>query len=317
MTEVVATALNVSVGGAASLTNTIIDAIKAKRMLLVLDNCEHLLLDVAELVEMILARCPDVRILATSREGLGVDGERVWPLRSLGVPGANADTAAVASTAAAQLLLDRAARSRAALHARSFERGCGRRDLSASRWHPARDRARGGAPDRRCSPRRSRRASTSGSGSSPAGSGVASNGTRRCGPRSTGRTRCSVHASARSSIGSRCLPEVSMPPVPTQLLPRSNSIDSQRSTSSTSSSRSRWWSPSRESAAIPATRSWRRCASTDWTARRGVGVGHRSTPSRRALRGCSRRRPRPSCSAATSWSGARESTQRSTTSELR
>ena len=53
-------------------------------------------------------RCPDIRILATSREGLGVLGERVWPLRSLATPASTDSTEALASTAAVQLLVDRA-----------------------------------------------------------------------------------------------------------------------------------------------------------------------------------------------------------------
>ena len=73
-----------------------------------MDNCEHLIGDVAELVEEMVHRCPDVRVLATSREGLGVLGERVWPLRSLATPKGTDSTQALASTAAVQLLVDRA-----------------------------------------------------------------------------------------------------------------------------------------------------------------------------------------------------------------
>lgn len=108
LAEVVATALNVSAGGSASLVDAIVDAIRTKRMLLLLDNCEHLLLDVADLVDAVLVGCPQVRILATSREGLGVDGERVWPLRSLAVPAADAAGDAVAASAAVRLFVDRA-----------------------------------------------------------------------------------------------------------------------------------------------------------------------------------------------------------------
>jgi predicted ATPase len=52
---------------------------------LVLDNCEHLLDGAAALASAVIRRCPRVRLLATSREGLGVAGEQVWPLRSLSV----------------------------------------------------------------------------------------------------------------------------------------------------------------------------------------------------------------------------------------
>jgi predicted ATPase/DNA-binding SARP family transcriptional activator len=53
------------------------------RVLLVLDNCEHLAPDVASLVESLLAECPSLVILATSREPLGVEGERSWPVPPL------------------------------------------------------------------------------------------------------------------------------------------------------------------------------------------------------------------------------------------
>ncbi|WP_411074241.1 AfsR/SARP family transcriptional regulator [Streptomyces sp. cmx-4-7] len=56
-----------------------------RRMLLLLDNCEHVVGAAAELAETLLARCPDLRILATSREPLGVPGEVVRPLGPLPV----------------------------------------------------------------------------------------------------------------------------------------------------------------------------------------------------------------------------------------
>jgi predicted ATPase len=60
--------------------------LRTRRLLLVLDNCEHLMAPVAELAAAILARCPGVSILATSREALGVAGECVFRLRPLPVP---------------------------------------------------------------------------------------------------------------------------------------------------------------------------------------------------------------------------------------
>ncbi|SDJ73242.1 ATP-binding protein [Nonomuraea jiangxiensis] len=53
------------------------------RRLLILDNCEHLLDDAAALADLVLSRCPDVTVLATSRERLGVPGERVVPISPL------------------------------------------------------------------------------------------------------------------------------------------------------------------------------------------------------------------------------------------
>ncbi|HVR31926.1 MAG TPA: adenylate/guanylate cyclase domain-containing protein [Acidimicrobiia bacterium] len=64
----------------------------ARQALLVLDNCEHLIDDVASFVDVLLRACPDVRVLATSREGLGVSGEALWRVPSLRV---DEDAAAV------------------------------------------------------------------------------------------------------------------------------------------------------------------------------------------------------------------------------
>ncbi|HEY8885425.1 MAG TPA: TIR domain-containing protein, partial [Chloroflexota bacterium] len=65
------------------LLSVLVDALRARRVLLLLDNCEHLLDACAQLVDALLRGCPEVRILATSREVLGIDGEarrRVPPL---------------------------------------------------------------------------------------------------------------------------------------------------------------------------------------------------------------------------------------------
>jgi predicted ATPase len=85
LTQVVATALGVVQRAQMSLPESVIDFLRPRKMLVVLDNCEHLLDSAAELAEAILAGAPGVRVLATSREGLGIPGEHVWPLRSLSV----------------------------------------------------------------------------------------------------------------------------------------------------------------------------------------------------------------------------------------
>ena len=61
-------------------------ALRDERLLILLDNCEHLAGACAELVEGLLRRCPGLAVLATSRELLGVAGERVWPVPALSVP---------------------------------------------------------------------------------------------------------------------------------------------------------------------------------------------------------------------------------------
>jgi len=60
------------------------DYLRQREALLILDNCEHVLDPVADLVDVVLAQCPGVRVLATSREALEVDGEQGWRIPSLG-----------------------------------------------------------------------------------------------------------------------------------------------------------------------------------------------------------------------------------------
>ena len=78
-------------------------------MLIVLDNCEHLIEPVAGLVQAILERCPLVRILATSREALAVPGEVQLAVAPLPVPSKETPSERVAEFPAARLFLDRAA----------------------------------------------------------------------------------------------------------------------------------------------------------------------------------------------------------------
>jgi predicted ATPase len=63
----------------------LVGQLRSSRLLLVLDNCEHLIDAVAELVSAIGLACSEVRVLCTSREAVGVEGERLWPLRPLAV----------------------------------------------------------------------------------------------------------------------------------------------------------------------------------------------------------------------------------------
>ncbi len=84
---------------------SVVEYLQPRELLLVVDNCEHLLSVASEFVERVLRTCPGVRVLATSREGLGIPGEQLWPLRSLGMPVSAAD---VAASDAVQLFVDRA-----------------------------------------------------------------------------------------------------------------------------------------------------------------------------------------------------------------
>jgi predicted ATPase/DNA-binding SARP family transcriptional activator len=84
------------------------ELLTGRDVILVLDNCEHLIDAVATLAARLLAVAPAVRILATSREPLGLTGETLAPVPSLPLPAPGADAGALAGNAAARLFADRA-----------------------------------------------------------------------------------------------------------------------------------------------------------------------------------------------------------------
>jgi predicted ATPase/class 3 adenylate cyclase len=97
----VATTLGVTPQAGSSVADSVAAALSGRQMLVVLDNCEHLLDAVADVVEAILARTTAVKVLATSREGLRAAGEQLWPVPSL-------DVRAGANSAAVELFVERA-----------------------------------------------------------------------------------------------------------------------------------------------------------------------------------------------------------------
>lgn len=82
----VANVLSVSPTAGRRLVDALVDAVRPQRLLLVLDNCEHVIEDVALLVETMLRNAPSVTILSTSREALAIDGEVAWPVPPLERP---------------------------------------------------------------------------------------------------------------------------------------------------------------------------------------------------------------------------------------
>ncbi|WP_189175142.1 BTAD domain-containing putative transcriptional regulator [Streptomyces lasiicapitis] len=106
-------------GGAANatLTDRLIAAIRDREALLILDNCEHVIESAATFAHGVLGQCRRLRILATSREPLGITGEALWPVEPLALPEGDADPSGIESSPAVQLLRDRA--------------GAVRRDLAA------------------------------------------------------------------------------------------------------------------------------------------------------------------------------------------
>src|SRR4029077_17948858 len=86
---------------------SVCDYLSAKQALIILDNCEHLLDAAAEIAEAILLAAPGVRVLATSREPLGIVGERLLGVRSLHVT-SELGLEAISACEAVQLFLERA-----------------------------------------------------------------------------------------------------------------------------------------------------------------------------------------------------------------
>jgi predicted ATPase/class 3 adenylate cyclase len=85
--QTVASVLSIPEQPGRRLVDTLVDHLHDRTLLLVLDNCEHLLSACAELTDALLRHCPSLRILVTSREGLGIAGETLYPVPSLSVPG--------------------------------------------------------------------------------------------------------------------------------------------------------------------------------------------------------------------------------------
>jgi predicted ATPase/class 3 adenylate cyclase len=88
--------------------DVMVEFLRGKQLLLLLDNCEHLLDGAAALAGMLQRSCERLVILATSREGLGIEGERLVPVPTLRVPDADADLAAITEAEAVRLFAERA-----------------------------------------------------------------------------------------------------------------------------------------------------------------------------------------------------------------
>ncbi|MFG1997955.1 BTAD domain-containing putative transcriptional regulator [Spirillospora sp. NPDC048911] len=86
--DVVATALGIRDDEAGDLAGQLANALRGRRLLLVLDNCEHVIEPVAALVESLLKAVPELHVLATSQEPLGMGGETLWTVPPLAEPSA-------------------------------------------------------------------------------------------------------------------------------------------------------------------------------------------------------------------------------------
>jgi predicted ATPase/DNA-binding CsgD family transcriptional regulator/Tfp pilus assembly protein PilF len=110
--QAVATTLGVREEQGVPLAQTLAEALRSRHMLLILDTCEHQVSDCATLVQLLLARCPWLRIIATSREPLRVRGETVWRVPPLDLPPDGASGAELAAHEAVRLFAARAAGAR-------------------------------------------------------------------------------------------------------------------------------------------------------------------------------------------------------------
>ncbi len=86
----------------------LVAAIRERDALLILDNCEHVIESAAAFAQRVLGECQRLRILATSREPLGITGEALWLVEPLALPHRDADPAEIESSPAVRLLRDRA-----------------------------------------------------------------------------------------------------------------------------------------------------------------------------------------------------------------
>ena len=132
--DALATALGITVQTGMTVTASVAHAVTGRNMLIVLDNCEHVIDAAADLVDTILTRSSTTQIIATSREGLRVGAEHLWPVPSLDVGAGTTSTAVV-------LFVERACRGQTWLQpARRSRCDCGHGNLRPPGRYSARHR---------------------------------------------------------------------------------------------------------------------------------------------------------------------------------
>ena len=90
------------------ITETLVDAVGDRSLLVLLDNCEHLIDACAKLADALLRGCPNIVLLTTSREPLGIDGEQVYRVPSMVTPAEGDGVDVIRSAEAVRLFADRA-----------------------------------------------------------------------------------------------------------------------------------------------------------------------------------------------------------------
>ena len=106
--DAVAAVLSVTAGAGQGTREALVEFLRSKQLLLVLDNCEHVLAEAAALAGVLQRSCERLVILATSREALRIEGERLVPVPPLATPGVGADLDTIREAEAVRLFADRA-----------------------------------------------------------------------------------------------------------------------------------------------------------------------------------------------------------------
>ena len=107
--DAVAAVFSLTARAGQSTREALVELLRSKQLLLLLDNCEHLLEGAAALAGVLVRSCERLVILATSREGLGIEGEQLVPVPPLAVPAADADLTTITEAEAVRLFAERAA----------------------------------------------------------------------------------------------------------------------------------------------------------------------------------------------------------------
>ncbi len=98
-----------------SAADALVEAVGGRNLLVLLDNCEHVVDACAKLADALLRNCPNMALLATSREPLGIEGERIYRVPSMDTPADDDGVDAVRNSEAVRLFADRAAQQGAPL----------------------------------------------------------------------------------------------------------------------------------------------------------------------------------------------------------
>jgi predicted ATPase/class 3 adenylate cyclase len=104
----IASVFNIREVQGVSLSDLVVDYLRARQPLLILDNCEHLVEACAQAAEQLLHLCPQLKIIASSREALGIPGEVVFRVPSLNLPEKSLSEAALMECEATRLFIERA-----------------------------------------------------------------------------------------------------------------------------------------------------------------------------------------------------------------